>query len=435
MDSRTAHKSIGRRIYSKIGILYNNMISNFLFRMVVSTAILSMFWGWLIYLYQTDQIKNRVFLELNEASQAIAGERTTPFDKIEPRVFEAFISEYNRKTTDFRIVAMDIYDGDGIPFFHFGGNFGKKGIDARTALPPRGDRKTFTAFKYRGDIYFNASMTIHEGKRYLGAVDLVIVAGRRILGQFRKALLLAIVHAVGTTTTMTLVLFPLILTSYRRLQSSRRGLLISHLQTIKALGNVIAERDHDTDEHNYRVTYFSLGLAERLKLPDQSIRALVKGAFLHDIGKIGIPDSILLKNASLSNQELAIMRTHVEKGIRIVESVAWLEDSIDIIRFHHERYDGSGYPSGAAGESIPVTARIFAIADVFDALISERPYKPAMSHEKAIMVLKQECRRFDPFLLSIFLEISQSQYETVGAMAKAELEMHLIEKLSHYFDL
>ncbi|BBO73065.1 hypothetical protein DSCW_04820 [Desulfosarcina widdelii] len=209
----------------------------------------------------------------------------------------------------------------------------------------------------------------------------------------------------------------------------------SHLYTIKALGNAIANRDSETGEHNYRVTYFSLCLAEQLHLSSQSIQSLVKGAFLHDIGKIGIRDNILLKPSSLSNDEFTIMKTHVEQGVRIVNDIPWLQDSIDVIRFHHERYDGSGYPLGIAGQQIPIIARVFAVADVFDALISERPYKHAISYNDAIKTLKQNSQGFDPLVLSSFLEISELEYNTIITMEKNELEMHLIGKLSNYFEV
>ncbi|WP_459903884.1 HD-GYP domain-containing protein, partial [Desulfosarcina cetonica] len=211
--------------------------------------------------------------------------------------------------------------------------------------------------------------------------------------------------------------------------------LKSHLYTIKALGNAIAKRDSETDEHNFRVTYFSLCLAEQLHLSAQSIQSLVKGAFLHDIGKIGIRDNILLKPSSLSNEEIAIMKSHVEQGVKIVNDIPWLGDAIDVIRFHHERYDGSGYPSGIIGEQIPIVARIFAVVDVFDALISERPYKHAISYDNAIEILKQDSRRFDPLVLSRFLEISEALYNDRITMKKVELEMHLIGKLSNYFEV
>ena len=232
---------------------------------------------------------------------------------------------------------------------------------------------------------------------------------------------------------MTLVLYPLTYNLYCKLQGITHELLESHLYTILALGNAIAKRDSDTDEHNYRVTYYSLCLAEHVKMSPGSIRTLVKGAFLHDVGKIGIRDNILLKNGKLTDEEFAVMQTHVELGEQIVKGIPWLADSREVIRFHHERYDGSGYPFGTAGERIPLVARIFAVVDVFDALTSHRPYKHAFSYGSAIETLTMEAQRFDPRILNGFLEISETLYNETAPAGKMELIRRLEVKLSHYF--
>ena len=195
----------------------------------------------------------------------------------------------------------------------------------------------------------------------------------------------------------------------------------SNLHTILALGNAIAKRDSDTDEHNYRVTYYSLCLAEHLKMPPGAIRTLVKGAFLHDVGKIGIRDNILLKHDKLTDDEFTEMQTHVELGEQIVKDIRWLADAREVILFHHERYDGSGYPFGTVGNRIPLAARIFAVVDVFDALTSQRPYKQAFSYEDAIKNLFNEVQRFDPKILNAFLEISEMLYNETAPAGKMEL--------------
>jgi HD-GYP domain-containing protein (c-di-GMP phosphodiesterase class II) len=114
------------------------------------------------------------------------------------------------------------------------------------------------------------------------------------------------------------------------------------------------------------------------------------------------------------------MKTHVQQGVRIVDDIPWLQDSKDVIRYHHERYDGSGYPFGIRGEQISIVARIFLLVDVFDALISKRPYKSAMSYDDAIGVLKRRNRHFDPQVLSCFMGISKSFYKSAVFMGKSE---------------
>lgn len=244
---------------------------------------------------------------------------------------------------------------------------------------------------------------------------------------------ISVFNTIGTICIITLVLYPLIHASYRTLRKNGRELLESNIYTIQALGNAIAERDSTTDEHNYRVTYFSLCLGEALNLPQASMQTLVKGAFLHDVGKIGIRDDILLKPAGLSSEEYETMKTHVGQGVRIVDDIPWLRDSKDVIRFHHERYDGGGYPLGISGSRIPIVARIFSLVDVFDALISKRPYKSAMSYDEAIGILRRQRQQFDPLVFSRFIEISKSLYESAVSIGKREYDICLTEKIKQYF--
>jgi HD-GYP domain-containing protein (c-di-GMP phosphodiesterase class II) len=156
-------------------------------------------------------------------------------------------------------------------------------------------------------------------------------------------------------------------------------------------------------------------LAEAAGLNPKDIHGLLKGAFLHDIGKIGIPDAILHKPGSLSEAEKAVMQSHVQYGLEIVGNAAWLSDAASIVGCHHERFDGGGYPNGVAGDAIPLTARIFAIADVFDALTSERPYKKAYGIETAMEILRRGAgHHFDPELLAIFEPLAPALLATVA---------------------
>jgi HD-GYP domain-containing protein (c-di-GMP phosphodiesterase class II) len=265
-------------------------------------------------------------------------------------------------------------------------------------------------------------------------MDIMVEVDPNILDRLKKTRTMALIMTVSTILTMTLVLYPLTYNFYRKLQGISRELRESHLHTILALGNAIAKRDNDTDEHNYRVTYYSLCLAEHVNMSPASIRTLVKGAFLHDVGKIGISDNILLKHGKLTKEEFKVMQTHVELGGQIVKDIRWLADSREVILFHHERYDGSGYPFGKAGEQIPLTARIFAVVDVFDALTSQRPYKQAFSYEDAIKILTKEAQGFDPKILNAFIKISKVLYNNTAPAGKMELIKRLEEKLFYYFE-
>jgi HD-GYP domain-containing protein (c-di-GMP phosphodiesterase class II) len=209
-----------------------------------------------------------------------------------------------------------------------------------------------------------------------------------------------------------LLLYPVILTLMRRLARYSESLLASNLETLEVLGSAIAKRDSDTDAHNYRVTLYSLRLAGAAGLDAERTRALIKGAFLHDVGKIGVRDHILHKPARLDADEFRIMQTHVDHGLDIVQRSRWLADAVDVVGSHHEKFDGSGYPKQIAGEAIPLEARIFAIADVFDALTSRRPYKEPLSFEETMQILESgRSKHFDPALLDHFGAIARELYD------------------------
>jgi HD-GYP domain-containing protein (c-di-GMP phosphodiesterase class II) len=178
------------------------------------------------------------------------------------------------------------------------------------------------------------------------------------------------------------------------------------------LGSAIAKRDNDTDIHNYRVTIYSIRIAEEMNLDYDEIRTLIKGAFLHDVGKIGISDAILLKPSNLTPGEFEVMKLHVRHGIDIVSRSDWLRDAGLVVGNHHEKYDGTGYLAGSKSDEIPRVARIFAVADVFDALTSKRPYKEAYPYEKTMEILeKSRGSHFDPEILDVFIRIAPSLYE------------------------
>ena len=181
----------------------------------------------------------------------------------------------------------------------------------------------------------------------------------------------------------TLVLYPVINSLTKGVLRLSTDLMHSNIELMEVLGGAIAKRDSDTDLHNYRVCLYSIRFARELGLSEDEIRAVIAGAFLHDVGKIGITDSILLKPGKLNAEEFAVMKTHVQIGVDIIAKSGWLKDARDIIEFHHEHFDGNGYLQGLRGDAIPVAARLFAIVDVFDALTSRRPYKDPFSVDQA----------------------------------------------------
>lgn len=240
--------------------------------------------------------------------------------------------------------------------------------------------------------------------------------------------------AVASVLITALLLYPLLLAMLRQSVGLSRRLLDSNLSLLQSLGNAVAKRDSDTDAHNYRVTYYAVALADAMGLPKKEISSIVAGAFLHDIGKIGIADQILLKPGKLTPDEFEIMKTHVLLGVEIVADNPWLEGAGLTIRHHHERFDGTGYPDGLQGNAIPLPARIFAVVDVFDALTSQRPYKKAMSLEYALDIIRRDSgRHFDPVVVAAFTEIASVLYSETFQAADSELRPRMRQILFRYF--
>ena len=212
-------------------------------------------------------------------------------------------------------------------------------------------------------------------------------------------------------------------------------LLDSNIDLIGTLGSAIAKRDSDTDSHNYRVTLYATRLAEILGRPNEEVQDLIVGAFLHDIGKIGIPDAILLKPGHLTESEFLIMKQHVLLGQQIIANNQWLRKAATVISSHHEKYDGTGYPSGLRGEEIPLPARIFAIVDVFDALTSERPYKKAFPLEEAKRIVRDGCgKHFDPAIGNAFLKNADRLFDEIGTAPHDDLVARLRVIIGRHFE-
>ncbi len=191
-----------------------------------------------------------------------------------------------------------------------------------------------------------------------------------------------------------------------------------------ALAQTVEHRDPYTGKHCQRLAVASVMLGEALGLPSHDLTSLYRGGFLHDIGKIAIPDSILFKRGMLTEEEWTVMRGHPVRGEEICRRMQSLASVLPIIRSHHERWDGSGYPDGLAGEEIPLVARILQVADIFDALTSERPYKLALTPEDSFAVMEEEVRRGwrDPELVPLFASIIQTHPSADLTSLEASLE-------------
>jgi putative nucleotidyltransferase with HDIG domain len=174
-------------------------------------------------------------------------------------------------------------------------------------------------------------------------------------------------------------------------------------QTLASLTSALDARDRETEGHSIRVSHLAVKLGEVLKFSNEQLKVLERGSLLHDIGKIGISDTILHKPDKLNDEEWKLMKLHPDIGAKIVEGIPFLEDTIPLIRHHQERWNGTGYPSQLKGEEIPMLARLFSVIDAFDALTSNRPYRQKISAEEALAYLREQSGiLFDPNIVNAF---------------------------------
>lgn len=233
-----------------------------------------------------------------------------------------------------------------------------------------------------------------------------------------------------------LAIYPVVVRLSADNERKAREVLDSHISMMEALGRAIAKRDSDTGTHNYRVAWIAARIAEKLGFSDTAMQSLIAGSFLHDVGKIGIPDAILLKPGKLDDEEFAVMRTHVAQGEEIVTGIGWLDGANDVVAGHHEKWNGSGYPRRLKGDQIPLAARIFAVADVFDALCSKRPYKEAMSFDMAMGVLEKDIgSHFDPRVMAAFRPIARQIFDRLAGCSEEEASRLLEERVRLHFGM
>jgi HD-GYP domain-containing protein (c-di-GMP phosphodiesterase class II) len=192
-----------------------------------------------------------------------------------------------------------------------------------------------------------------------------------------------------------------------KLDRSNKELASAYNATIEGLSSALELRDHETDGHTRRVAEMTVRLAERMGFPTIELEVLRQGALLHDIGKVGIPDSILLKPSALTSDEWEVMKQHPLYASKVIGGIDHLKPAIDIPLYHHEKWDGTGYPKGLHKEEIPLQARIFSVVDVYDALTSNRPYRPAWPKADALSYIgSQAGQHFDPSVVDSFLGLA-----------------------------
>lgn len=202
-----------------------------------------------------------------------------------------------------------------------------------------------------------------------------------------------------------LLLYWMIGRTVRRLDNVNQRLLDSHEQALRVLVEAMDIRHKETSDHSERVVRMALGLAKLVGLQGSALRDIKFGALLHDIGKLALPDTILIKPGKLDDDETQLMRTHARMGYDMLQRIDFLHGASAIPYSHHERWDGTGYPQGLKGEQIPLAARIFSVVDVWDALSFQRVYKPAWPEPEVLHYLREAAgKQLDPHLVALFLD-------------------------------
>ena len=339
------------------------------------------------------------------------------------------------------LVAVSIHDSNDQKLAAaFDNNFPQINI-VRTELEkshrsPLNNGKTwFDIKRIDGDMFVHVAAPLANSRQEVVAhAEGMVAVNPKTVAEIESRIIKTVGEVILIVFVVTSLLYPVILSLIAKLSRVTDGLLDSNLETLRVLGSAVAKRDSETDIHNYRVTIYAVRLAEAVGLDRRAIRSLIKGAFLHDVGKIGISDRILMKPNRLTDEEFEVMKSHVKHGVDIVERSDWLKDATQVVGYHHEQYSGNGYPSGIKGNNIPITARIFTIADVFDALTSKRPYKQPSNFESAISTLKKKRgQHLDPTLVDTFILIARPLFDELSNGSQDKPRRKLEEILERYF--
>ena len=418
-------------------------------RLVAATIVLSLSFAAITYYDNQQRMERKVVeltrLRINQLSlniRDLLDSTGAILPAVMQRRFDQFVEESDRTVLrDGNFVLVRIYDQAGRQLL----DFADESFAAIPAIRQSVDDATVPALD-AGD--FHVVTTELENLPLVGiAVPLnnsaneVVAQGVGVfalsaiaIDEIRGNILRTMLYVAGLVVATALTIYPIVGRLLDRLSRQTVKLLDSNLEILQVLGGAIAKRDSDTDAHNYRVSVYSVCLAEAIKLPRDQMQSLIKGALLHDVGKLGIRDNILLKPGKLIEDEFTVMKTHVDHGMELTDCASWLKDAQAVVGSHHEKYDGAGYPAGLKGEAIPLAARIFAVTDVFDALTSRRPYKEPLSYDETMQILEDgRSSHFDPSLLDAFHPIARDLYDTYSGKDGQESKERLELMTEEYF--
>lgn len=397
--------------------------------------VLSIVIGSLVYYLEIEQVDEWVMsMALEETRKFVEDSTATGDFNQQPR---DFLLARMQEMTRHNFVIAELYDVEGAKNMEVVRE-GSAKIEEQLKLKghdrPTGDHVWYQKQRIAEGVYLQVFVPIFsKNGEKLGHFEGVYRLDAQIISKIERQVGLSLVMVVLIVLAVTVALYPIFLALNRDLIQYSKSLLKANLEVLEVLGGAIAKRDSDTNSHNYRVTIYAIRLAETLGLLPSQIVELIKGAFLHDVGKIAISDTILLKKGKLSEEEFEIMKTHTIHGIDIIKRSSWLTAASEIVRYHHEKYDGGGYMDGQKADAIPFGARVFAIVDVFDALTSERPYKTAFSIEHSLKIMQEGSgTHFDPRILQYFVVMAEELHKEFGNASDEKLEEELGLLINRY---
>ncbi len=419
--------------------LTGNIHKRVIKRLLLVWFFLSIIIGAIVYFVEIEKIDNLMVDLAIQESELFVNDFHTYFHNPGPANYSNLKNKIQEHISNMHFITIELYD------------IGKRKILAE-ALPKSraiieelekkkhdflmADKVDYMKQYLDSQMYLKIFVPIkdHEDSRLIGYFEGNYKIDPKIFADIKNRVVWSVAGVIIAMFATTLILYPVIIALNKDIINFSVDLSKANIEMLKALGEAIAKRDHDTNIHNYRVTIYSVRLAETVGLEKERIQSLIKGAFLHDLGKIGISDNILLKPGKLTEEEFNTMKVHVRIGLEIVNNYKWLIDAEDIVQYHHERFNGSGY-IGLKEREIPINARIFTIADNFDALTSKRPYKEPYSFEKSLQILREGNRTvFDPELLNAFLKIIPNLYTEVSATETYTIENTLNSLINKYFN-
>jgi HD-GYP domain-containing protein (c-di-GMP phosphodiesterase class II) len=424
-DSRAA-LSMSRFIHRKI-----------LIRLFLGWLFLSVVIGGAVLWLEVNHIQQFVHELAFRESSTFSGESAHNLERLDSAAQQHLI-ELAQQLVNQHFLVVELYDRNKqlrLEAVRRGQEDAEHGIDRYRHKFPQQGEFSHKFHVIRGELLLVILVPLKGAQDSLtGYFEGLYQVDRETLDSIKNDLLRTLLFVTLGITFTTLLMYPIVLTLNRGLIKLSGDLLKGNLELMNVLGCAIAERDSDTNTHNYRVTFYALRLGEAIGLSRENIHDLIAGAFLHDVGKIGICDPILLKPGKLTPEEFEVMKTHVSLGVDILSKSSWLSGARDVVEFHHEKYDGTGYPQGLKAEAIPLNARIFAIVDVFDALTSKRTYKESWTVIDAIAALERGSgSHFDPQLVSVFATIVFRLHEEMSGLEEHRIEAMLQHLIAPYF--